>query len=147
MLLQALYRYAEQRKLLERLPFQVRTVHQLIPLKADGSVRGNVFVPLTTPVTVGTKTKEEPGRGLLLPRFPGENNGGKAYYLAESFQCALGIRRESGEPLPATDTGQDRNPVRAFRHFWDRIGDAATRTGDPRLKALVAFRAKYLSEV
>ncbi len=147
MLLQALHRYAEQRKLLDRLPFQMRTVHLLIPLKADGSVRGNGFVPLTTPRTVGEKTKEEPGRELLLPRFPGENNGGKAYYLAESFQCVLGVRKESGEPLPVSDAGKDRNPVRAFRHFWARIEEAAARIADLRLKALLAFRDQHLTEV
>lgn len=145
MLLQALHKYAEQRKLLDRLPFQVRTVHLLLPLKADGSPRGSGFVPLTTPVTVGEQKKEEPGRELLLPRFPGENNGGKAYYLAESFPCVLGVRKESGEPLPTSDAGKDRNPVRAFRHFWQRITDAAKATADPRLKALLAFRDQHLT--
>ena len=148
MLLQALWKYADARKLLADLPFQSRTVHWLIPLTGDGSLRGTGFVPLSTPVTKRKQTKEEPGRGFLLPRFPGENNGGKAYYLAESFHALLGVRKEIGEPLPTADKpkGKDRNPVLAHRHFWQRIADAHARTGDPRLKSLLAFRERYLPE-
>ena len=61
MLLQALHKYAEQRKLLDRLPFQMRTVHLLIPLNADGSLRGNGFVPQTTPVKIGGQDEGRAG--------------------------------------------------------------------------------------
>jgi hypothetical protein len=70
MLLQSLKNYADDRNLLDRLPFQVRTVHLLIPLNADGSVRGNGFVPLTTPVKKGQVTNEKPGRKFILQPFP-----------------------------------------------------------------------------
>jgi len=147
MLLQALYDYAVRKKLLVSLPFQVRTVHWLIPLKTNGEVRGGGFVPLHTPVRRGKTTKEEPGQELLLPRFPGENNGGKAYYLAENFATVFGVRRETGETLPVEPkTRQDRNPVFAFRHFWERIAEAHRRTNDARLGALLAFRERYLPE-
>lgn len=147
MLLQALHNYAVRKKLLAGLPFQERTVHWLIPLTASGEVRGHGFVPLSTPVQKGGKTKEQPGRDYLLPRFPGENNGGKAYYLVENFATLLGVRREAGETLPTEPkTRQDRNPVLAFRHFWDRISEASERTSDARLKALLAFRDRYLPE-
>jgi CRISPR-associated protein Csd1 len=145
MLLQALHKYAQQQNLLANLPFQRRIVHLLIPLKADGSVRGEGFVPLSTPVVVKGNAKEEPGRELLLPRFPGENNGGKAYYLAESFNTILGVRRESGETLPCEPlVRSDRNPVGAHKSFWQRITDAWVRTNDPRLSALLLFRQRYL---
>jgi CRISPR-associated protein Csd1 len=144
MLLQALYEYAVRKKLLAGLPFQLRTVHWLIPLK-NGEIRGGGFVPLSTLVTRGNKTKEEPGREFLLPRFPGENNGGKAYYLAENFATLFGVRRESGETLPVEPkTRPDRNPVFAFQHFWKRIAEAHGRINDARLATLLAFRDRHL---
>jgi CRISPR-associated protein Csd1 len=147
MLLQALHNYAVRKKLLAGLPFQMRTIHWVVPLKANGEVRGEGFVPLSTPVTRGKKTKEEPGREFLLPRFPGENNGGRAYYLAENFATVFGVRKDAGETLPVEPQArEDRNPVFAFRHFWERITEAHKRTNDDRLKALLAFRDRYLPE-
>jgi CRISPR-associated protein Csd1 len=147
MLLQALHDYASRKKLLASLPFQRRTIHWLVPVIANGEVRGAGLVPLSTPVRKGKTTKEEPGQELLLPRFPGENNGGKAYYLAENFATVFGVRRDAGETLPAEPkTRQDRNPVFAFRHFWERITEAHQRTADARLGALLAFRERYLPE-
>src|SRR4051812_10441086 len=111
MLLQALHKYATDRQLLANLPFQRRAGHLLISLNADGSPRGTGFVPLSTPVVVKGKTKEEPGLDLYLPRFPGENNGGRAYYLAESFHTVFGVRVAAGELLPREPVDRtDRNP-------------------------------------
>jgi CRISPR-associated protein Csd1 len=121
-------------------------VHWLVPLRKDGTLRGDGLTLLTTPVQVKGKTKEELGQDRLLPRFPGENNGGKAYYLAEAYTNVFGIRKDTGEPLPAEDKGKDRNPVRAFRHFWQRIEDACGRTHDERLSALLKFRERYLPD-
>lgn len=147
MLLQALYNYAVREKLMAGLPFQMRTIYWLVPLKGNGEVRGDGFVPLSTPVTKGKKTKEQPGREFLLPRFPGENNGGKAYYLAENFATVFGVRKDAAETLPVEpQTREDRNPVFAFRHFWERISEASRRTNDDRLKALLAFGDRYLPE-
>ncbi len=145
MLLQALHKYATDRNLLANLPFQRRTVHLLIPLNADGSLRGTGFVALSTPVVVKNKPKDQPGREVFLPRFPGENNGGRAYYLAESFNTVFGIRADVGEPLPCEPVQRtDRNPVAAHRHFWQRIVDGFSRTHDSRLQAILRFREGYL---
>ena len=145
MLLQALHKYATDRNLLADLPFQRRTVHMLIPLHADGSPRGTGFTPLTTQVIVKDKPKEEPGRLLFLPRFPGENNGGRAYYLVESFHTVFGVRLNANDPLPCEPLERgDRNPVGAHQHFWRRIADGYRRTGDGRLGALLGFRERQL---
>ncbi len=145
MLLKALYKYATDRQLLAGLPFQRRTVHLLISLNAEGSPQGGGFHPLTTPVVIKGKSKEEPGLDVYLPRFPGENNGGRAYYLAESFHTVFGVRLAAGETLPREPLDRsDRNPVGAYQHFWQRIAEAFARTSDLRLRALLNFRERYL---
>ena len=73
MLLQALFEYAQSRKLLANLPLQQRTLHALIDLEVDGRLRLPYLKELTQ---ADTKGKETPGFDFLLPRFPGENNGG-----------------------------------------------------------------------
>lgn len=152
MLLQALHKYAEQRKLLDRLPFQVRTVHLMIPLNADGSVRGNGFVPLTTPVKVGAKTKEESGQRMILPRFPGEKNNTRAQYLCDPLRVVLGLAKDGVEPLPDTNTGRVPDAVQQHRMFWRWVEDARQRLNgkgvkDPRLEAVEAFRRNHLEAV
>lgn len=155
MLLQALHQYAERQKLLASLPFQRRTVHLAVPLRRDGTLRGEGLVLLTTAVQKGKQTREEIGQEVWLPRFPGENNGGKAYYLAEHLATVCGVRKEAsrkgtaggtiGAALPDEPEGrEDRNPVLAYHHFWQRIEEAYSRTRDDRLHALVEFRRRYL---
>ncbi len=152
MILESLHRYAESKGLMSRLPFQDRTVHWLVPLNADGSLAGEGLIELTTPAA-GTKgrgggkdaNKETPGRTRRLPRFPGDNNGGRAHYLADRFSTVFGVRQDAAEWLPATArTRTDRNPVCARDEFWRRIAEAADRTQDVRLNALLAFRDRYL---
>ncbi len=156
MFLQALYKRASSDKLLDNLPFQRRTVHLAIPLRRDGTLRGDGLVLFTTKVRKGKTEKEEIGQEVWLPRFPGENNGGKAYYLAEQITTVLGLRKEpvtrdgaeidAGHALPieAVDR-KDRNPVVAYHHFWERIEEAFTRTRDERLGALLEFQRRYLT--
>lgn len=150
MLLQALHKYAEQRNLLARLPFQVRTVHLLLPLNADGSPRGSGFVPLTTPVTVGEKTKEEPGQKLMLPRFPGEKNNTRAQYLADPLRVVLGLGKDSANPLPVDYGTRVPDAVQQHAMFWRWVNEAQSRavargTADTRLSALQAFRENHLN--
>ena len=144
MLLQALYDYANDRKLLDDLPLQRRTLHALIPLDADGKLRMPYLIPLSTP---DAKGKAAAGQEYLLPRFPGENNGGKAYFLAEGAVAVFGRDKVSGEPIPATQTGKkDKNPTKAFLHFWDQVQAAHDATHDARLAAMLAFKREYLTE-
>jgi CRISPR-associated protein Csd1 len=145
MLLQALHQYAKERNLLADLPFQRRTVHLLIPLNADGSPRGAGFVPLRTPVVRKDKTKEEPGRQLLLPRFPGEKNNTRAQYLADPIHVVLGVSKETLDPLPDGEKGKVPDTVKQFREFWDWI--PTDNSIDARLVALLAFRKKHVDAV
>src|SRR5689334_7451375 len=98
MLLQALHDYAASRQLLDDLPLQRRALHALIPLDAEGMLRLPYLVPVTHQDERG---KEVAGRDYLLPRFPGENNGGKAYFLAEGSIAVFGREKKTGEPIPA----------------------------------------------
>jgi len=146
MLLQALHKYAQERRLLDDLPFQRRTLHLLVPLRADGTVRGEGLVVLTTRVDGGKQSREEMGRDFLLPRFPGEKNQGKASYLADPFNVVFGMNKENETPLLLDEKGPDRDAVRAHRMFWKWIEDAHIRLRDSRLSALLACRGKYLPE-
>lgn len=155
MLLQALHKYAEQRKLLDRLPFQVRTVHLLIPLNADGSVRGNGFVPLTTlaPKKKGEKdNKVKPGRKFILPRFPGEKNNPCAQYLCDPIHVVLGLVKDKSDPLPDSSGKKIPDPVQQFRMFWEWIDEAVERlkvakTPDSGLEAIQVFSRRHLETV
>jgi CRISPR-associated protein Csd1 len=150
MLLQALYQYAQERNLLADLPFQRRTVHLLIPLNGDGSLRGVGFDLLTTPVVLNDETKEKSGQEFLLPRFPGEKNNTKAQYLADPVHVVLGVKKETLEPY-SEDAEKVPDAVHQFRMFWRWVEEADARLKprhlqpDPRLQALLTFRRKYLA--
>jgi CRISPR-associated protein Csd1 len=147
MLLQALHEYAQSRKLLADLPLQRRTLHALIDIDADGNLRQLYLRELTQP---DMKGKESAGFDYLLPRFPGENNGGKAYFLAEGSVALFGRDKATGEPIPApkkaNSNEKDKNHTKAFLHFWDQIQAAFDTTNDSRLKAMLAFKREYLLE-
>ncbi len=147
MLLQALHEYAQSRKLLADLPLQRRTLHALIDLDADGKLRLPYLKQLTQP---DAKGKESAGFDYLLPRFPGENNGGKAYFLAEGSVALFGRDKTTGEPIAAPvkadSKEKDKNPTKAFLHFWDQIQAAFEATNDARLKAMLAFKRECLLE-
>ena len=147
MLLQALHQYADSKNLLSDLPNQRRTLHALIDIDADGKLRLPYCKELTQPDGRG---KETTGKDYVLPRFPGENNGGKAYFLAEGSVAFLGRDKTSGEPIPAPAKAEskqkDKNPTKAFIHFWDQIQAAFDTTHDDRLKSLLAFKREYLLE-
>ncbi len=143
MLLQSLYDFAQNQKLFEALPLQKRDVHILISIDKKGNLRSNTFTPL---IQQDTKGKDRIGQEHLMPRFPGENNGGKAYFLAENSIAVLGRDKTSGEYLPV-DPKKGKNPTKAFFHFWNQIKEAYNETKDSRLKAILEFREKYIKEV
>ncbi|MDH7599062.1 MAG: type I-C CRISPR-associated protein Cas8c/Csd1 [Sedimentisphaerales bacterium] len=117
MLLRALYEYAVQHHLLDELPLQERTIHALIPLDQNGRLRGGHLIPLTQP---DAKGNERVGQKRRMPRFLGENNGGKAYFLADNPIAVLGRDKYSGDPILA-DPKKGKNPTKSFLHFWQQI--------------------------
>jgi CRISPR-associated protein Csd1 len=146
MFLKALYDYAVRHRLLEELPLQKREIHALIPLDKQGGLR---FPHLLLLTQADEKGKERPGQQRLMPRFPGSNNGGRAYFLAAGTIAVLGRDKDTGEPIPAdpeTAPRAQRTYPKAFEHFWQQIEDAFQRTADARLAALLAFRQRYLHE-
>lgn len=147
MLLQALYEYAQSRKLLADLPVERRTLHALIDLDSDGKLRQPYLKKLTHSDARG---KETAGFNYLMPRFPGENNGGKAYFLAEGSVAMFGRDKKTGEPIPAPvkigSKKKNKNPTKAYLHFWDQIQAAFEVTNDSRLKAMLAFKREYLRD-
>jgi len=142
MLLQSLYDYAQKQQLFDDLPLQKRNVHVLIAIDGQGVLRADTLIPLTQQ---NAKGKERIGQKHLMPRFPGENNGGKSYFLAESSIAVLGRDKKSGECIPV-DPKKGKNATKSFIHFWAQIQDAYNKTQDLRLKALLDFRTKYLKE-
>ncbi|OOP55709.1 MAG: type I-C CRISPR-associated protein Cas8c/Csd1 [Candidatus Brocadia carolinensis] len=143
MLLQSLYGFAQNQKLFYNLPLQKRDVHVLIAIDGQGNLRSNTLIPLTQQ---DAKGKEHLGQEHLMPRFPGENNGGKAYFLAESSIAVLGRDKISGECI-SVDPKKGKNATKAFLHFWKQIQEGYSETKDFRLKALLEFRAKQIREV
>jgi CRISPR-associated protein Csd1 len=88
-----------------------------------------------------------------MPRFPGENNGGKAYFLSENCTTIMGRELSEdpkkgilpGDPIP-NDPKTGFNHTKAFLHFWKQIEQAYEETKDKRLGALLSFRSTYLIE-
>lgn len=150
MFLQALYEYAQEHHLLDDLPLRGRLIHALIPIDSNGLLRSDYLIPLTRP---NAKGKEIPGQERHMPRFPGENNGGKAYFLADNATAILGRALKEdlkndvtpGDPI-WIDPKKGRNPTKSFLHFWQQVEEAYDRTNDVRLKALLAFKTTYLVE-
>lgn len=140
MLLRALYDLAKSRKLFESVHLQERTVHLLIPINSQGAVTGDGVVPL---FTKDDKGKDRLGRNVTMPRFPGENNGGKSFFLADSCTAVLGVDKQTGAGV-AVETARLDNAAKAFLHFWRRIGDAHAVTGLAELHALLAFKKRYI---
>lgn len=145
MLLTALHDYAKERRLLDDLPLQSRTLHALVSIDLEGKLQQDYLTPLSQP---DAKGKDRSGMDFLLPRFPGENNGGKAYFLAEGSAAIFGRDKKSGEMIAApTESGKGNNATKAFQHFWSQIESAFTATGDVRLGALLSYKKRYLVEV
>ncbi|MBM4043811.1 MAG: type I-C CRISPR-associated protein Cas8c/Csd1 [Planctomycetes bacterium] len=140
MLLRALYDLACSRSLFEAVHLQERTVHLLIPVDSQGALLGNALIPMFTKDGRG---KDRLGRPMVLPRFPGENNGGKAFFLADSCTAILGIDKQTGEGL-TVEGARTRNAGKSFLHFWKRIADALAVTGMADLKALTEFMTRYI---
>jgi CRISPR-associated protein Csd1 len=142
MLLRALYDFAQERHLMDDLPIQKRAIHFLVPLSLDGKLIGQGVIPL---FDTNVNGKNELGRDLPMPRFPGENNGGKAYFLAESCERVFGRNKETGEYLLA-DSSHGGNSTKAFRHFWAQVEEAFQKTQLPVLAVLLKFKQFYLIE-
>lgn len=144
MLLTALHEYAKEHRLLDDLPLQSRSLHALVSIDLEGKLQQDYLTPLSQP---DAKGKDRSGMDFILPRFPGENNGGKAYFLAEGSTAIFGRDKTSGEMIAApTESGKCNNATKAFQHFWSQIESAFTATGDARLGALLAFKRRYLLE-
>jgi CRISPR-associated protein Csd1 len=144
MILRALKHHAEEYGLVDGMEVKERLVHLVLVIDRDGSVcEASPWRVLTREVHDPKKNtaKEEVGRPMPLPEFPGVNAGGKANFLAESCDKVLGLNGKTGEPI--ADDGQ--NAAKAFRHFWQRIAEAHAATGLPELKALLGFRGRYLA--
>ncbi len=144
MILKALSEYAYQIGLVEGMAIKARLVHLILWIDTDGQILASapwsVLARDVTDLKKG-KTREEPGKLLDMPEFPGVNSGGKAQFLADSVDKVLGLMGKSGEPVP--DDG--KNAAKAFEHYWKRIADAYAETKNPELAALLKFRERYLA--
>jgi CRISPR-associated protein Csd1 len=145
-ILQALYQYAQEEKLIDAMEVKDRMVHLVLCLKKDGSVSEAAPWQVLTRDVENPKTKAikiEVGRLIKMPEFPGVNNGGKANFLFDTVEKVLGVSGKTGEPIP-DDPSRGGNVTKAFLHFWQRIAEAHAATNLPELAALLAFRDRYL---
>jgi CRISPR-associated protein Csd1 len=142
MFLRALYDFAQERRLLDSLPVQDRTIHFYLPINSEGELLGPGAIALFQKDARG---KDRLGLDLPMPRFPGENNGGKSYFLAESCVCVFARDKDKGEAIPS-DPAVGGNPTKAFQHFWQQITDAKAATQLPALESLLKFKQRYLRE-
>ncbi|MFH7320148.1 type I-C CRISPR-associated protein Cas8c/Csd1 [Desulfurivibrio sp. D14AmB] len=140
MLLSALHEFAQEHALFDNVHLQERDLHLLIPINMDGELTQAELLPLYSPDAAG---REVLGQKKFLPRFPGENNGGKAYFLAESCLAILGVDKKNGESISFPPQRQ-KNPAKTFAHFWDRVNIAHDATNLPELLALLRFKERYL---
>lgn len=144
MILKALSDYAERNGLIGGMDRKERLVHLVLCIDQDGRVLDAAPWDVLTRSVVDLKkktTKEEIGKPLLMPEFPGVSAGGKAHFLADSAEKVLGLFASTGEPIPA----DGKNPVKAFEHYWKRIADLFAETKDAELGAMLKFRNLYLA--
>ena len=146
MILQTLFQYAQEEKLVDSMEVKERFVHLVLSLRKDGSVSDSapwqvLYEDVENPKT--KETKKKVGRAIKMPEFPGVNAGGKANFLADAIDKVLGVNGKTGEPI-LDDPSRGGNATKAFLHFWQRIADAHAATGLPELAALIAFRDCYL---
>jgi len=141
MLLKALYDLAQKGRLFETVHLQERTVHLLIPIDSNGNLQGDYPIPL---FSKDDKGKDRLGRNMIMPRFPGENNGGKSFFLADSCTAILGIDKGTGEGVVVEGKRID-NAAKSFLHFWQRVTDAYAATGTDDLRALLSFKDRYVT--
>jgi hypothetical protein len=150
MLLQLLHEFATEEKLLDGIAFVPRSISLALVVHEDGLADPSSPWRLIGEEVEGKKGERrfKLGRFLEMPRFPGENNGGKAYFLAEKAEAVFGIDPITAEPRPDQLTrGQNRgvqNAAKAFQHFWQRIHEAHAATGSAVLARLLAFHRRYL---
>jgi CRISPR-associated protein Csd1 len=146
-ILQVLYQFAQDEKLIEGMEVKDRMIHLVLCLKKDGSVSDAAPWQVMTREVENPKTKaikSEVGRPIKMPEFPGVNNGGKANFLFDAIEKVLGVYGNNGEPIP-DDPSKGGNVTKAFLHFWQRIADAHAATGLSELAALLAFHDRYLT--
>ena len=147
MLLQALHEYALNQQLVDSVELTRRTIHLALNLNRDGTVPlDNAWVALDLLDPKDKKNQKRIlGRSYLMPRFPGENNGGKAHFLADVCGTVFGVDPKSGFAWP-DDPKVGKNPTKAFLHFWKRIEEAhEALPASEDLQALLKFRARYLN--
>ncbi len=146
MILQTLFQYAKEKKLVDSMEVKERFVHLVLSLRKDGSVSEAAPWQVLTRDVEDPKTKAvkpEFGRAIKMPEFPGVNNGGRANFLADAVEKVLGVDGKTGEPI-LDEPSRGGNATKAFLHFWQRIADAHAARGLPELAALLAFRDRYL---
>lgn len=140
MLLKALYDHAVKKRLLDTVHLQERRIDFLIPIDLDGILLSDSLLSQTSK---NKKGKDVLGRLLPMPRFPGENNGGRAYFLAESFTYIFGIDVGTGTGVKLSGPKLN-NHAKSFLHFWERIENAQASNPSPELQALIRFKDRYL---
>jgi len=138
MLLKALYDVGH--RLLQNAHVERRKVHVLIPITASGALAADGVSTLNSEDKRGKPTL---GKELLVPAFPGSNNGERATFLCDYTTYVLGFETPSGEGLALPPKGKSK-PAKRFLDFWEQLESARSATALPQLCAIIQFRDRFL---
>ncbi len=134
MILQRLYQLAERENLLDDPAFETLPVPIIIKIADDGRYLGieTRHGETTVPQKNGPpKTQRGRGKELAVPKAHGSTaTSGFARYFADTLARVL--------PIPVEPQNEKKSEA-SRDTFWRQMGEAATASGDPALKAVVNF--------
>ncbi len=140
MLLQALYEYAVTNDLLKDSAFENRPVRWVIPLDADGNMRGEGLIDLVSP-------DEKKGRTFSCPKtIRPKTGGGVAEFLADTITPVFNIESDPmklEDSIPPARARREKNNREKHQDFLDQIEQGFLKTESPILKAISNYYKKY----
>jgi CRISPR-associated protein Csd1 len=136
MILQALYRLAQDEHLMEDPDFEWRPIAWLVTVGPDGEwlgLQGTATVPSDAPA--GKKAKPR-AKNFLVPRESGRTSGDRAFLLFDKAEYAVGLDPEGERPA-------EKLAVR-LGLFHARAAECFAATQDPGVRAVERFLDRRL---
>jgi CRISPR-associated protein Csd1 len=131
MILEALYRLAEQDELIADPDYELKPVAWLVRVRENGELLG-IEDTRSLPETEGKKKPRPQAKNFRIPRQPGRTSGDRAFFLCDKAEYALGLD-------PETDPKKRRAPDKValrFALFRDQIGACLEATQDVGVRAV-----------
>lgn len=137
MILEALYRLAEQEELVGDPDYEMKPVAWLIRVDDGGRLLGLEATRAPVGAAAGARRKKtilEP-KHIRVPRQPIRTSGDRAFFLCDKAEYTLGIE-------PPAEGKKRRAPEKVaarFKLFRDQVQACLVATGDPGVKAVHDF--------